>query len=265
MGLCKCRVVTSLFCFQHKENVCESCIVSDHRKCMIKSYLQWLQDAEFSSLCPLCQGDLDDGQETIRLPCYDVFHVECLNRRIDMDHNTACPVCHAEMMPEPHNMSPVAKEARDTLERMAVDRKGKRTASSPIKTAVVTNGSLAINSSKIRAIPLSPTKRREGMKPQQSTLRQRGDDEVVDGFSVDVDEDKYAPRSAKAWFSKVVGNRLPARKDSSESNLKKSTALLIIVVLILFTVIHLLTKARPSGDNDPLLDPMMNPNLHIDT
>jgi len=30
MGLCKCRVVTNLFCFEHKTNVCEKCIVSTH-------------------------------------------------------------------------------------------------------------------------------------------------------------------------------------------------------------------------------------------
>lgn len=31
MGLCKCRVVTTLFCFQHRVNVCERCLVSDHK------------------------------------------------------------------------------------------------------------------------------------------------------------------------------------------------------------------------------------------
>ena len=30
MGLCKCRVVTNLFCYQHKQSVCEKCICSDH-------------------------------------------------------------------------------------------------------------------------------------------------------------------------------------------------------------------------------------------
>ena len=30
MGLCKCRVVTTLFCFQHRINVCEQCLVRDH-------------------------------------------------------------------------------------------------------------------------------------------------------------------------------------------------------------------------------------------
>lgn len=30
MGLCKCRTVTTLFCFEHRRNVCERCVVTDH-------------------------------------------------------------------------------------------------------------------------------------------------------------------------------------------------------------------------------------------
>lgn len=34
MGLCKCpkRKVTNLFCFEHRVNVCESCLVTGHHK-----------------------------------------------------------------------------------------------------------------------------------------------------------------------------------------------------------------------------------------
>uniref|UniRef100_A0A8D0L302 Zinc finger protein-like 1 n=1 Tax=Sphenodon punctatus TaxID=8508 RepID=A0A8D0L302_SPHPU len=34
MGLCKCpkRKVTNLFCFEHRVNVCESCLVANHAK-----------------------------------------------------------------------------------------------------------------------------------------------------------------------------------------------------------------------------------------
>ena len=28
MGLCKCRTVTTLFCFKCKVNVCETCLIS---------------------------------------------------------------------------------------------------------------------------------------------------------------------------------------------------------------------------------------------
>lgn len=34
MGLCKCpkRRVTNLFCFEHRVNVCEHCMVTNHPK-----------------------------------------------------------------------------------------------------------------------------------------------------------------------------------------------------------------------------------------
>uniref|UniRef100_A0A8C5U824 Zinc finger protein-like 1 n=1 Tax=Malurus cyaneus samueli TaxID=2593467 RepID=A0A8C5U824_9PASS len=71
MGLCKCpkRRVTTLFCFEHRVNVCESCLVSAHPKCIVRSYLQWLQDSDYSPQCPLCEAPLGE-RETVRLVCY---------------------------------------------------------------------------------------------------------------------------------------------------------------------------------------------------
>ena len=58
MGLCKCpkRKVTNLFCFEHRVNVCEDCIVSTHPTCVVRSYLQWLQDSDYSPNCSFCDG-----------------------------------------------------------------------------------------------------------------------------------------------------------------------------------------------------------------
>lgn len=58
MGLCKCRTVTSLFCFEHRKNMCERCILLEHPTCVIKSYLQWLQDSEYTNNCGICQKAL---------------------------------------------------------------------------------------------------------------------------------------------------------------------------------------------------------------
>lgn len=151
MGLCKCRVVTNLFCFDHRANVCENCLVQEHPKvcacaggvggciwcvsmhlvgymclmhvhvglvymfvryiglthaillphissmltqhtpnlqqkkqCIIRSYLQWLQDSDYVSACTLCQMPLQQG-DTIRLICYgmwvpDVYVLVCSYR-----------------------------------------------------------------------------------------------------------------------------------------------------------------------------------------
>lgn len=60
MGLCKCpkRKVTNLFCFEHRVNVCEYCMVSTHPTCVVRSYLQWLQDSDYSPNCSFCDGKL---------------------------------------------------------------------------------------------------------------------------------------------------------------------------------------------------------------
>lgn len=118
MGLCKCpkRQVTNQFCYEHRVNVCEYCMISSHTKvcefrkffrfdydlellpqCIVQSYLQWLKDSDYISNCTLCAKSLEDG-DCVRLICYreqslevdrisykslsaDVFHWECLNAR----------------------------------------------------------------------------------------------------------------------------------------------------------------------------------------
>lgn len=104
MGLCKCRKVSNLFCFSHKKNVCETCLVSDHPRCVIKSYLSWLQDSDFSPLCSICSTSLDNGT-LVRLMCLDLFHVDCLNKVCNEKPNTTapagytCPVCSMGIIP----------------------------------------------------------------------------------------------------------------------------------------------------------------------
>nr|KAF6439549.1 zinc finger protein like 1 [Molossus molossus] len=106
MGLCKCpkRKVTNLFCFEHRVNVCEHCLVANHAKCIVQSYLQWLQDSDYSSNCRLCNTPLA-ARETTRLVCYDLFHWACLNERAaQLPQNTApagyqCPSCSGPIFP----------------------------------------------------------------------------------------------------------------------------------------------------------------------
>ncbi|KAB7499395.1 Zinc finger protein-like 1-like protein [Armadillidium nasatum] len=71
MGLCKCakKKVTNQFCFEHRVNVCEHCMVNDHPKCIVQSYLQWLNDSDYNPVCQLCQEDLE-LDECLRLVCY---------------------------------------------------------------------------------------------------------------------------------------------------------------------------------------------------
>lgn len=122
MGLCKCpkRVVTTQFCFEHRVNVCEHCMVTNHPKCIVQSYLLWLHDHDYSPVCILCSGNLSDG-DCVRLTCYHMYHWACLDRFArELPVTTApagytCPSCKACIFPQPKLVSPVADVLREKL------------------------------------------------------------------------------------------------------------------------------------------------------
>lgn len=124
MGLCKCpqRKVSTLFCFKHHVNVCESCLVHEHPQCIVRSYMSWLEDNDYNINCALCQRSLTDtSEETIRLICYDLFHWSCLNEYFrSFPNHTApdgytCPTCHTCVFPPSNMVSPVADQVRAKL------------------------------------------------------------------------------------------------------------------------------------------------------
>uniref|UniRef100_A0A0B8RW99 Zinc finger protein-like 1 n=1 Tax=Philothamnus irregularis TaxID=1899461 RepID=A0A0B8RW99_9SAUR len=133
MGLCKCpkRKVTNLFCFEHRVNVCENCIVANHAKCIVQSYLQWLQDSDYNPNCRLCNALLSN-KETVRLVCYDLFHWSCLNEMANqLPQNTApagyqCPSCQGPVFPPTNLVSPVASALREKLSTVNWARAGLR-------------------------------------------------------------------------------------------------------------------------------------------
>ncbi|XP_058127815.1 zinc finger protein-like 1 homolog [Anopheles ziemanni] len=122
MGLCKCpkRQVTTQFCFEHRVNVCENCMVVNHTKCTVQSYIQWLKDSDYDSNCTLC-GSPRDSDDCVRLICYHVFHWKCLNARQQLlPPNTApgghtCPICSDPIFPPGNLVSPVADVLRVRL------------------------------------------------------------------------------------------------------------------------------------------------------
>ena len=105
MGLCKCRAVTGAFCYEHRRNVCERCIVADHKtvqffnefncKCHVAPYLQWLSDCTVKTDCSIC-GQQIDQQENVRLPCFHRFHKQCLQNgpfKSKLLTGMQCPDC----------------------------------------------------------------------------------------------------------------------------------------------------------------------------
>ncbi|VDM04527.1 unnamed protein product [Schistocephalus solidus] len=125
MGLCKCerKKVTNLFCFEHRVNVCEFCLISNHPRCIVKSYLYWLKESDYSSVCALCSKPLDDESsgECVRLMCLDIFHWQCLDKHAsELPATTAsagyeCPLCSQSIIPLSNQGGPLAEALRAKL------------------------------------------------------------------------------------------------------------------------------------------------------
>lgn len=122
MGLCKCpkRKVTNQFCYEHRVNVCEYCMVNNHPKCIVLSYLQWLQDSDYNPICELCSGLLSEA-ECVRLICYHVYHWQCLDNyagrlpSITTSAGYTCPSCNTAIFPPSNLVSPVADILKNKL------------------------------------------------------------------------------------------------------------------------------------------------------
>lgn len=107
-------------------------------QCVVQSYLQWLQDSDYNSICELCSNDLNI-EDSIRLTCYrkfaafsvsknqyitfivDVFHWSCLDHYSrQLPPTTAprgyvCPSCKNPLFPAPNLISPVADVLKEKL------------------------------------------------------------------------------------------------------------------------------------------------------
>ncbi|KAI6652823.1 Zinc finger protein-like 1-like protein isoform X2 [Oopsacas minuta] len=119
MGICKgCgTVVTNLYCYAHGVNVCESCIVQQHSRCIVQSYKRWLKDVDVKPNCSLCHSSFEQG-EVIRLVCLDLFHLDCLCTHISEQPSGSvpmCPVCSSPIVPPNNNASPIAETLRAYL------------------------------------------------------------------------------------------------------------------------------------------------------
>ncbi|KAK7573340.1 hypothetical protein V9T40_010531 [Parthenolecanium corni] len=127
MGLCKCpkRVVTNQFCYEHKVNVCEHCMITNHPKCIVLSYLKWLQDGDYNPVCELCSKNLTD-EECVRLVCYHVFHWTCITHYAKQlsPTTTSCPSCNSSIFPSANLVSPVADVLRKKFETVNWARLG---------------------------------------------------------------------------------------------------------------------------------------------
>lgn len=331
MGICKCRVVTALFCFQHRVNVCEQCMMREHNTCIVKTYQQWLLDNDFDPTCKLCREPLNNGSEVVRLLCHDVVHGRCLNdfvvRTFGPDTAPAgytCPVCSGKsVVPPDNNMSPVAIALRNfvtsapwaalhsvatrTLPEPALadlasaaadndddveDDHGHghdhdhehaepthraapqwtASAASPAGTLFASPASASAASSSLSSSTTTtaaaaivqaamPPSRRPPVAvaaADSGLMSRRGPANTA--INMPDEGDKYARRPANAWFAQLVGNRVPvSRPQDTHASFKRGAIMLLLLVIVIITLIEVLTRARPSGEGNELLDEHRNP------
>lgn len=123
-------------------------------QCIVRSYLQWLQDSDYDPSCRLCGKVLGDESAgpCIRLVCYggypvltfdvfssatltlwlptDVMHWSCLDKYArQLPANTApagytCPVCSGPVFPANNVVSPVADCLKQVLAQVNWARAG---------------------------------------------------------------------------------------------------------------------------------------------
>ncbi|KAJ8674301.1 hypothetical protein QAD02_005563 [Eretmocerus hayati] len=269
MGLCKCpkRKVTNQFCFEHRVNVCEHCMVTNHPKCVIQSYLQWLQDSDCNPICTFCNETLS-SRECCRLTCYHVYHWACLDshcRSLPESTNTSnypCPMCNTRIVPQPNLVSPVADVlrqkllgvnwARAVLGLAFLDSEAKpdqaqsvlESDSQPsIYQNHVTPSSATSRTSSIvasNAVPSNGVSSNQKLGPPYSVVNMESSAtsnprRVFQAYDskdslFDHDENKYQRKSAMDWFARwwKLITRSHAQRRSSPRAMYKAYATLII-------------------------------------
>ncbi|KAJ1529297.1 hypothetical protein ONE63_006094 [Megalurothrips usitatus] len=307
MGLCKCpkKRVTNQFCFEHRVNVCEYCMVTNHSKCVVQSYLQWLQDSDYNPSCALCSKELA-SEDCVRLVCYHVFHWACLDahaRRLPATTAPAgytCPFsnCTGLLFPAPNLVSPVADVLREKLagvnwaraglglpllsedreikppsegRKLVTDVGGTSIGQIPQTNHVnniSSNNVISSSRSSDRApSPHSVVDVEDSVSPYSYPVSGQAPRRVFEALDesrdtlFDHDENKYKRRSAadlfKRWWKHQAGRG--GNRYSQRRWMLGGIILFAIIALILFCS----WAGRIATENDPNLDPMHNPNIHV--
>merc|ERR1711892_91141 len=298
MGLCKCpkRKVTNLFCYVHRVNVCEYCLVQNHPKCIVQSYLNWLKDSDLDSKCPLSKKEVTDV-ECVRLMCYCVFDWAALNHHFaSLPSNTApagfkCPNCATGLFPQENQAGPVVDALREKLKLVSWARVGlglplieeeaedannngsdtSKTWDAPDSFNPVNNRIASpLSTSTPNQTPKIISQITESEVTNRTSQKQLNfttpDSTAVDLEEADADEteNKYQRRKNATFLGKLIKAHEIHPKYKEDTDVTRKTIFsLLLVILGGFTVLLLLTKVgRTRAEHDPFLDPLNNPQIH---
>lgn len=141
-------------------------MLEEHEKCVVRTYLQWLNDSSYDASCLICNESLDSDTPVLRLLCYDVFHTQCLLRYlVQSPQYGVCPTCNADILPSEKQMSPVAIALKQAL-----SRSGLIEYNSVVQIGDIANERADSNASRLRdtsiAVHEQPTGIRSPIEPQ---------------------------------------------------------------------------------------------------
>ncbi|EPQ02047.1 Zinc finger protein-like 1 [Myotis brandtii] len=88
------------------------------------------------------------------------------------------------------------------------------------------------------------------------------DDDRAPGLHRDCDDDKYGRRPALVWLAQLLRSRDGSRKQPL--TLLQRAGLLLLGLLGFLALLVLMSRlGRAAADNDPNLDPLMNPHIRV--
>ncbi|KAI1719467.1 zinc finger protein-like 1 like protein [Ditylenchus destructor] len=291
MGLCKCpkRKVTNLFCFEHRVNVCEYCLVANHESCVVQTYLSWLTDSDYDPSCLLC-SDLLPSREPIRLKCFHVFHWDCLNARFAQLPNTTapagykCPSCLDVVFPTTNQSSPVVDLLRSKLETVNWARNGLGLQILPeLESNSMTNSNLRPNASNFKSPQAEfPKTERSNRGSFSVNIEGSVESSLSDPFEGNtyarskvaneqnsLKHNHRAPSMERLLQSDELGDSKYAKR--TERGLRHKFARLprsvkrILLALLVLAFIYLIISRMGSDNSNPMFDPHANPHIRVES
>jgi len=281
-------------------------MVASHDKCVVQSYLAWLQDSDYSPDCQFCCGPLQTPEsDCVRLVCYHLFHWVCLEQHCSsLPPSTApagytCPACSAPIFPPDNLVSPVADQLRRKLQDVNWARAGLGLPllddSAERKPCLVPSGPRPTPEGEDVSDPLHLAHELVAKKALSAARAAQPDaagwkqtmetvtDTVVNfdtqtsrrGGGVsdlahspliagdpDSEGNKYKRRTPTDWFIRWWKTMMKPAAQRRRS-LGGWLMILVVVLLGLATLVMVLNYLGRGGRDDPLLDPMNNPNIRV--
>ncbi|KAI6225195.1 Zinc finger protein-like 1-like protein [Aphelenchoides fujianensis] len=267
MGLCKCpkRRATNLFCFEHRCNVCDYCLISDHEACVVQTYLSWLTDSDYQSTCLLCAEPLA-AKETIRLKCLHNFHFSCLSARVGHIEGASdaykCPSCLDNIIPAFNETSPLIERLRSKLSTVNWARVGLGLEPKPGMDAVDESAAAPPQRSAARQTfsvdmnfdggnSFAENRQKSGRVKHSTAATAPEDSRPLLQHDVDRSDAKYVKRNAGTRFRL---NRVPRTV--------KRVVLVLAALLGFYVVLQLFH--RDSVESNRAFDPHANPNIRVE-